>query len=97
MDNDKTKSVIKILNGERRHLPWPGLTFPMTELPGLAMLGTPNGYGVAWLLIQHRAQFGRRTIESVKVWSGPAPADPSNDPPYYAYFKIVPVPVVEGG
>jgi hypothetical protein len=93
MANDITMSVINTLNGHMSHLPWPGLTFPMTELQGLAILGTPNGFGVAWLLIQHRAQFGRRTIESVRVWSDPD----SGNPRWCAYFKIVPMPVPEGG
>ena len=50
---------------------------------GLAMLGTPNGCGVAWLLATHKEQFSKRTIQSVRVWA--------DDAGYNAYFKIVPL------
>jgi hypothetical protein len=66
----------------------------MSEDAGLAMLGTPNGLGVAWLLLTHKWQFGRRTIASVRVWSGRV-EDLTDTPNYYAYFKIV--PLLEGG
>jgi len=32
-----------------------------------ALLGTPNGVGVAWLLIQHKPQLGHKTVEKVTV------------------------------
>jgi len=32
-----------------------------------ALLGTPNGVGVAWLLIQHKRQLGHKTVEKVTV------------------------------
>ena len=32
-----------------------------------ALLGTPNGVGVAWLLIQHKRQLGLKTVEKVTV------------------------------
>jgi len=32
-----------------------------------ALLGTPNGVGVAWLLIQHKRQLGNKTVEKVTV------------------------------
>ena len=66
--------------------PWPGIEVQMSHSAGLAMLGTPNGRGVAWLLATHKEQFGRRTIESVRVWSGD-----NSEFVYHAYFKIVPL------
>jgi hypothetical protein len=81
--NADTIFVIKILNGGEELLPWPGLAFKMSDERGQAMLGTPNGLGVAWLLITHKSQFAGRTIESVRVWTGP-------EEDYYAYFEIVP-------
>jgi hypothetical protein len=85
---DTIKVIQRILGGAFR--PWPGVSVPMTNEAGLAMLGTPNGRGVAWLLATHKEQFGKKTIESVTVWSD---SDNPNDPQplYYAYFVIVPL------
>jgi hypothetical protein len=92
ISNSDTIEVIQRLFGGM-YRQWPGLDFQMTHETGLAMLGTPNGRGVAWLLATHKEQFGKRTIESVTVWSDPQdPEDPPDlDPNYYAYFKIVPL------
>ena len=81
MTNEDTFDVVeRILKGT--DFPWPGVELRMSEPAGLAMLGTPNGRGVAWLLATHKEQFGHRTIESVRVWS---------DNGYHACFKIVPL------
>lgn len=32
-----------------------------------ALLGTPNGAGVAWLLVQHKRQLGHRTVDEVTL------------------------------
>lgn len=42
--------------------------FSMNTDEGKALLGTPNGKGVAWLLINHKAQLGMKQIKEVKVW-----------------------------
>lgn len=34
-----------------------------------ALLGTPNMNGIAWLLIQHYNELGRKTIGSATVWN----------------------------
>ncbi|KAK3715708.1 hypothetical protein LTR37_006933 [Vermiconidia calcicola] len=46
----------------------PGKEYPMDSKQGKAILGTPNGNGVAWFLIQHKAELGHKTIESVVVF-----------------------------
>jgi hypothetical protein len=33
-----------------------------------ALLRTPNGSGVAWLLIDHKAQMGIKTIASISLF-----------------------------
>lgn len=33
-----------------------------------AILGSPNGNGVAWLLIQHKEQLGQKRVRSVIVY-----------------------------
>lgn len=49
---------------------WPGVTFPVDEdsEAGLALLGSANVLGVAYLLIQHRAELGDKTTRSITVW-----------------------------
>jgi hypothetical protein len=48
---------------------WPGLTTDMDSKEGMALLGTPNGSGVAWLLIQHKAecQLGHKTVKRITL------------------------------
>lgn len=50
-----------------RAIAWPGLTFEIGSQEGLALLGTPNGAGVAWLLMQHAELVGK-AIARVTVW-----------------------------
>jgi len=48
-------------------------TFPMTSEQGKAILGTPNGRGVAYFLINHKdaGQMGLKEIESVRAFQIP--------------------------
>jgi hypothetical protein len=46
---------------------WPGVDFPIDTWEGLALLGTPNGSGVGWLLAQHKRELGHRVVEKVSV------------------------------
>jgi hypothetical protein len=53
----------------RQYVGWEDrVTFGMDTERGQAILGTPNGKGVAWLLINHKDQLGAKTIESVTIW-----------------------------
>lgn len=45
-----------------------------------ALLNTPNGFGLAWFLIQHKAQLGIKTVSEITV--SRADDEPS------LYFKI---------
>lgn len=47
---------------------WPGHKFDMQSKEGKAILGTPNGNGIAWILFSHRAQLGWKTVKSVVVF-----------------------------
>lgn len=47
---------------------WPGVDFWMDTDAGKAILGSPNGNGVGWLLAQHHAQLGRKAISRVTVF-----------------------------
>jgi hypothetical protein len=86
ISNKKTKHVL--LESSQGVLEWPGTLLSMDEPGGIAMLGTPNGLGVAWLLATHKAQFGEMTVESVRVWATP---DSKGKDHYHAAFKIVPL------
>ncbi|KAG9193508.1 hypothetical protein G6011_03543 [Alternaria panax] len=46
---------------------WPGITFPMDSEEAAALCGTPNGSGVLWLLGQHKAGLGRKTVDKVTL------------------------------
>ena len=49
---------------------WPGKTYKSDTEEYKALLGTPNGLGVAWLLIQHKGlhQLGHKAVDSVTVF-----------------------------
>jgi hypothetical protein len=46
---------------------WPGVDFHPDSDEFAALLASPNGRGVAWLLINHN-QLGRKNIDSLRVW-----------------------------
>lgn len=74
--NHTTNSVVKQVLREHNMnwLPtWPGVTFPVAENceAGMALLGTPNGAGVGYLLAQHREQLGRKYVGWVTVFYAP--------------------------
>jgi hypothetical protein len=53
-----------------------GLTWNIQTEEEKALLVTPNGSGVGWLLVQHEEQLGWKTIESVTLfWSSEAAID----------------------
>ncbi|KAI4106615.1 MAG: hypothetical protein L6R37_002116 [Teloschistes peruensis] len=47
---------------------WPAHTFSMREPEGLALLGTPNAVGTAWILVHRAAALGRREPR-VRIWT----------------------------
>ena len=72
ISNDDTNDIVDqaVLNVDPQGIGgWPGHVLPMSTNEGKAILGTPNGNGQAWLLATHKAQFGLKTIESVRVWA----------------------------
>ena len=48
---------------------WPGKTFSKGSDQFAALMVTPSGQGIAWLLLTHRDQFGWKSVESVNFWS----------------------------
>ncbi|KAF5872717.1 putative wd domain-containing protein [Botrytis fragariae] len=69
--NSETTSVIKeILKEEKIMCPPDGLTVDINDSKGYgaALLGTPNGKGIGWLLSQHKNQLGNPKIVSVEIF-----------------------------
>jgi len=69
--NEETVAVVdQILQrrGAQRE-EWPGLKIPMLDRDALALLGTPNGRGPAWMLNQHKRQLGVKRISDVTIFS----------------------------
>jgi hypothetical protein len=72
IENSSTWSIVlKALmnrNGSKTEIPlWPGTEFSMDTAEGKALLGTQIGAPLAWMMIQHKAAFGARSV--VKVLS----------------------------
>jgi hypothetical protein len=68
--NEQTIQVMEEVLGRRgeRLKPWPGVKIEFPERDALALLGTPNGRGVGWMLIQHKRQLGLKTIRAVTIF-----------------------------
>jgi hypothetical protein len=47
---------------------WPGVVFDMKKDKARALLGTPNGSGVAWLSIQRKRELGHKIVKRVTVF-----------------------------
>jgi len=48
---------------------WPGVQFTPNDVDSFnGLLGTPNASGIVWLLAQHKAAMGQKTIKSITVW-----------------------------
>ena len=45
-----------------------GITWDVETEEAKALLGTPNGSGVAWLLAQHKRELGHKVVESVTLF-----------------------------
>ncbi|TEY42770.1 hypothetical protein BOTCAL_0381g00020 [Botryotinia calthae] len=69
--NRETTSVIEyILEKEKILCPQDGLIIDINDSRGYgaALLGTPNGKGIRWLLAQHKNQLGNPKIVSVEIF-----------------------------
>ena len=49
--------------------PWPGLIFDIKERGGQALLGTPSGKDVGFLILQHQKTFGDKKVQEIRAWS----------------------------
>ncbi len=70
--NSDTAAVINELFAKKgAEVSWPGYTYGIDGEEGQALLGTPHGQGVAWLLIDRSGKLGIR-VPKVTIWS-PSP------------------------
>ncbi|KAK5126611.1 hypothetical protein LTR85_009545 [Meristemomyces frigidus] len=63
------KSCFKVKQCEWQVPVWPGIVVEQGDDGFTALLGSPNGRGVAWLLVQHKAAMGKRTVKSIRMWN----------------------------
>lgn len=49
--------------------PWPGIRFVRGSRQYQAIMGTPHGTSVAWLLVDHPRELAGREIESVVMFT----------------------------
>lgn len=75
IENPNTWSIaLKALmnkNGGKMDIPeWPGTEFSLNEAEGKALLGTQVGAPLAWLLIQHKEAFGKKSVVKVTCYNG---------------------------
>ncbi|KAF2878033.1 hypothetical protein BDV95DRAFT_600711 [Massariosphaeria phaeospora] len=54
---------------------WPGYSFEMTSDEGQALLGSPNGVGLGYLLVQRKKELGNKCVTKATVFR---PKDNSN-------------------
>ena len=49
---------------------YPGMVFAGDSPDLKALVGMPSGYGAAYLLIDHKSQFGAtRRVQSIRIWT----------------------------
>ncbi|KAL8704785.1 MAG: hypothetical protein Q9201_002056 [Fulgogasparrea decipioides] len=61
---DITRALIEYVEGshpDNLNLPWPGHMYDMQQWPGQALLGSPHGIGVAYMITAHSNVLGRRS------------------------------------
>lgn len=75
VENTATTNVIltALSNVGQQVEQWPGWTFDANSDEGAAILGAPNGYGIAWLLIGHKIALGLKTVSTIQVWQNNNP------------------------
>tara|TARA_R110002003_G_scaffold143_3_gene13232 strand:+ start:17696 stop:18220 length:525 start_codon:yes stop_codon:yes gene_type:complete len=83
--------IAKVVNkkGLQNLPPWPGIALGLSESEAEYLLGSPIGATLAFMLIQHKAELGRKHITSVTTFLAPTNK-------VQLVFTIVDVPIPEG-
>jgi hypothetical protein len=77
-----------LANGQGKLTTRPGIELSMETDEGKVILGSPNGYGIAYLLITRKKQLGLKTVKKVTVFADDGPSPPR---PPSLVFHIVDV------
>ena len=68
-NEDSTALILKAVKNKGAEFGyWPGTEFEPQSDEFKAILGSPNGAGVAWFLIDHKAQLGMKTVSKITVF-----------------------------
>lgn len=59
--------TIDIINQLSLAVPWPGATVSTWTFSGQALIGSPCGSALAWMIVQHNV-WGIKVITSITVW-----------------------------
>ena len=79
IQNEVTKELLfKAIGGKEQLSVWPGQSFSTTTDDGQALLGSPNGSGVAFMVAQYRRVFAGKVVDKVVVFD---PAGSGSDRP----------------
>ncbi|KAF2621471.1 hypothetical protein BU25DRAFT_379643, partial [Macroventuria anomochaeta] len=70
ISNDQTNQLIDtcLQKAGKQLSEWPGMEFDTKTDEGHALLGSPNGAGFAYFLMQHKRELGLKTITKVTVF-----------------------------
>lgn len=68
--NATNRIGVQALGGTGKWAVWPGQSFNKSSQQFAAIMGTAHGRGVAWLLLTHRKQLGKKYISGIDLWSG---------------------------
>ncbi|USW54023.1 hypothetical protein Slin15195_G073420 [Septoria linicola] len=69
--NSQAEAIFQMITGKRNAAEvgtWPGVSYPIEEPQALAALSSSNGFGPAWLLIQHK-DAGSRMIDRINIFN----------------------------
>jgi hypothetical protein len=68
--NSVTNYVVEAINfaNDSETLPWPGVAYDADSEGGQALLGTPNGSSIAYMLVQHRRYLGHKIVDKITVF-----------------------------
>jgi hypothetical protein len=68
-NNVTNRIATQALGGLTEWTKWPGKSFSKESQQFAAVMATPSGQGVAWMLLTHREQLGWKYVESIDIWS----------------------------
>ncbi|KAF2258922.1 hypothetical protein CC78DRAFT_88846 [Lojkania enalia] len=75
ISNTNTLRIIRRVLDQRGTTlgPWPGLEIAINSDEGHALLGSPNGNALGYMLVQHKAELGHFGVSKVRMFYGGTP------------------------